>query len=129
MNEIELLKIWEKATKVVGFNPDVYRKDAGEAWIEYSRYGNRNDDFGWEVDHIVPKSKLEKAGASAKEIDNPLNLRPYNWANNDSKSDNYPEFQRAVTANGKSNVENHDWREISKELQEQLHKLYWKYGF
>jgi len=128
MEEQELLNLWEKATKFENYDSTKWRKDASGAWIAYSQYGNRQSTYGWEVDHIVPKSKLEDAGASQEEIDNPLNLRPYNWANNDSKSDDYPEFRRAVTAKDNHNVENTDWREISKDLQRRLHQLYGKYS-
>ena len=97
--DAELSEIWRKASAVEGYDPSKYRKDAAGAWIKYSEYGNRGSktNFGWEVDHIVPKSK----GGS----DNMSNLRPLQWANNAAKGDDYPHWTPAVTSEGTHNTE------------------------
>ena len=68
--------VWNKGKVVRGHNSKVWRKDQCGAWIKKSHYGNRQSQFGWEVDHISP-------GGS----DTISNLRPLQWENNVAKSD------------------------------------------
>lgn len=77
--EEQIQKVWEKATVVVGNDSNVYRKDECGAWIARKQYGNRNSSYGWEIDHIKPQSK-----GGGDELSN---LRPLQWENNMSKSD------------------------------------------
>lgn len=72
-------EVWEKATKVASYDPNKYRKDQCEAWIIRESYGNRNSNYGWEIDHITTKSN--DCG------DELSNLRPLHWENNLKKSD------------------------------------------
>lgn len=129
MDKQEILGIWAKAHAVNGVNPNEWRKEDCGAWIKYDKYGDRNSNYGWEVDHIVPQSKLEEAGASQKEIDNPLNLRPLHWANNDSKSDDYPMFTKVVTAKDDNNVKIYSLDMIDDDLRDELNRLYLEYDF
>ena len=48
----------------------------------WDEYGNRNSEYGWEIDHIFPR---EKGGKSILE-----NLQPLNWKTNEEKSDTFP---------------------------------------
>lgn len=41
--------------------------------MRYSAYGDRNSEWGWEEDHVVPAT----LGGS----DQPFNLRPLHWRN------------------------------------------------
>ena len=63
--------VWEKGEIMFGWNSYDWRKDDLGNIIKYSEYGNRNSNYGWEVDHIVPKSQ----GGS----DKLHNLRPLQW--------------------------------------------------
>jgi 5-methylcytosine-specific restriction endonuclease McrA len=87
--------VWEKGTVVSGVDSNIYRKDECGAWIEFKHHGDRNHDFGWEIDHIITQS--EEGG------DNLSNLRPLQWKNNASRQDD--ELVCKITANGMRNSE------------------------
>ena len=63
-------KVWEKGRVDPGQDPDVWRKDECGAWVKRSHYGNRNSEFGWEIDYIT-------AGGS----EDLTNLRVLQWQN------------------------------------------------
>lgn len=71
--------VWYKAHSVPGYDPQKFRKDQCGAWISWADYGNRDSTYGWEIDHITPRSN----GGS----DELSNLRPLQWENNASKAD------------------------------------------
>lgn len=72
---------WNKATASLGYDPNVYRRDRFNMWIRWSDYGNRQSQYGWEIDHIVP---LAKGGS-----DDHSNLQALHWQTNASKSDRH----------------------------------------
>lgn len=74
-----LSAIWAKASAVAGYDMNVYRKDICGAWIAWREYGNRDSQYGWEVDHALPVSRGGNDSLS--------NLRPLHWQNNARKSD------------------------------------------
>jgi len=76
--------VWEKGIIDPNQNKDVYRKDACGNWILRSAYGDTNSNYGWEIDHIFPKSK----GGT----DDLGNLQPLQWAENRHKSDTLPMY-------------------------------------
>lgn len=90
----ELRKIWEKANAVSGQNSDIWRKDQCGAWIGWNYYGDRNSQYGWEVDHITCVSN----GGG----DTISNLRPLQWKNNASRQNG--RLTCVVTANGIENI-------------------------
>ena len=49
-------KLWDKAKKIRGKNPDLYRQDPYGDMMYKSSYG-KNSKMGWQIDHIKPESK------------------------------------------------------------------------
>lgn len=76
-SEDVIQKVWEKGIVVPNNDSKVWRQDQCKAWIGREHYGNRQSQYGWEIDHIKPES--EGGG------DELSNLRPLQWENNVSK--------------------------------------------
>ena len=79
-NEQLKAAVWMKGYADSHYDPSIYRTDRYGLWMRYGDYGNRDSDYGWEIDHIVPVSR----GGS----DSLLNLQPLHWRNNAKKQDN-----------------------------------------
>lgn len=73
------LSVWNKWKVIPNNKPNEWRQDECWAWIWFQFYWNRNNQYGWEIDHITPQSNWWN--------DNLSNLRPLQWENNISKSD------------------------------------------
>lgn len=90
-NEETINAVWEKGKTIPDNDPKVYRKDECGAWIARSKHGNRDSQYGWEIDHISP------GGSDAIS-----NLRPLQWENNVDKSDG--RLKCNIIADGAANV-------------------------
>ena len=63
--------VWNKGAIINGYSPNLWKIDDFSRVMKRDEYGNRNSEYGWEIDHILP---LSQGG------DNTLqNLRPLNW--------------------------------------------------
>lgn len=129
LSEIDKDRIFRKARKIEGLDADEWRMDACDAIIHRSSYGRGDDFFGWEVDHIVPKSLLEDKGVPQDLIDDFRNLRPLNWRNNVSKGNDYPSYKVEILSEdgGESNVIRSRRKTVNKAKQDELRKLYSDY--
>ncbi len=89
-------RIWQKAQIVVGYDPNVWRKDFAGAWIRHDFYGITNE-YGWEIDHKKPL-----ANGGTDHIDN---LWALHWKNNREKGDSYPNFKTCVSSVSNKNIQ------------------------
>ena len=85
ISEEIIQKVWEKAKIVAGYNPKYFRRDACNAMIVLTEYGNRDGKYGWEIDYIIP----EVMGGE----DELANMQPLHWKNYESKAENYPNWR------------------------------------
>lgn len=122
--EKQKLEVWSRAKAVDGFNPDLYRKDACDAWIIWDKYSDTDSLYGWEIDHVVPESLLVKKGFDRTQIDDNANLRALNWRNNRSKADDYPHYTAAVVSQGVKNVVTEKHLSVNEVKREKLYKLF-----
>lgn len=79
---------WVRLRAVAGEDPSTVRIDCCGWRVHWDQYGNRQSDFGWELDHIKPR---ELGGLSTND-----NLQALHWKNNVSKGANYPNWYCAV---------------------------------
>jgi 5-methylcytosine-specific restriction endonuclease McrA len=75
-----ILAVWSKGRVIPNFSPAVWRWDKCGRVMKFSEHGNRQSEYGWEIDHI-----LAVANGGSDELSN---LQPLNWAMNVNKSDN-----------------------------------------
>ncbi|GIK33278.1 MAG: HNH endonuclease [Armatimonadetes bacterium] len=87
-------QVWNKGQVVANNDLKVWRKDAYGAWMKRTDYGNRNSQYGWEIDHIKP--------ASFGGPDSLSNLRPLQWENNAKKQNGH--ITSPITSSGVNNT-------------------------
>lgn len=66
--------VWNKGVIIPGYDPRVWRRDAYGNNIRFQDYGNRQSEYGWEIDHVIPVSQSG--------TDDLQNLRPLQWEAN-----------------------------------------------
>lgn len=71
--------VWQKGLEIQGNDPSVWRSDICGHTMKYAEHGNRESEYGWEIDHILAVAN----GGS----DLLGNLQPLNWENNAAKGD------------------------------------------
>lgn len=108
--------VWSKGIIVEGMDSSLVRKDPCGAWIMRNQYGNRESDYGWEIDHVYPVSL-----GGDDQIDN---LRPMQWENNIKKGDDYPGYLTAVIASENTNIHQDGQFTVNQALQGVLKRLY-----
>ena len=121
--------VFQKCRTINGMSPKLWRLDSSGAIIKKTSYGRDDDLYGWEIDHVIPRSILDKYNVP-KDLQNDLtNLRAMNWNNNASKGDSYPSYEIVVTSedDGNSNTFTVGSRTVNHKLQERLQSLFGDY--
>ena len=70
---------WKKGNIILGRPSSEWRKDKCGKVMKWSEHGNRNSNYGWEIDHKRP---VVHGGTDVSD-----NLQPLHWKNNMSKGD------------------------------------------
>lgn len=99
------LAVWGKAPIAETVKTDGMRLDPCKALMRLEEYGNRDSEYGWEIDHVVPEQLLEDNRVPQDLIDNIDNLRPMHWNNNLKKSDKFPRYSANTTMVGGVNYD------------------------
>ena len=123
-SEEQIQEVWDRAMVVEGYDKSRFRKDACGAWIIRNKYGDIDSQYGWQIDHVVPRALLEDKGFSEDEIDAPANLRAMQHENNESKSDDYPSYTAVITSNETKNIRSTRFLEVNQKKQDILNQLY-----
>lgn len=118
----QIQQVWEKGRKIDQYDPEKYRQDPCGAWICREKYGNTDSAFGWEIDHVFPRSMIKMEGTI--DPDDLVNLRPMNWMNNRSKKDCFPIYTATITSSGNRNVRCERTCCVSKSLSDKLKEKY-----
>ncbi len=119
--------VWGKAPFVDNHHPAYGKKDPCGACIKEDEYGNRDSNYGWEIDHIIPESVLKDAGVPQELIDDIDNLRPMHWRTNVQKSADFPIYGGEVSSIGDTNFDvSRDYR-VNQDQINVLRKLYEDY--
>ncbi len=85
------LAVWAKGRIAAQNDANKWRQDACGAWIGWDFFGDRESQYGWEIDHINPNGG-----------DGLANLQPLQWGNNAAKGDG--PLVCAVPPQGQNNV-------------------------
>jgi len=89
----DIQNVWSKGSIVERNDINIWRKDQCGAWINRDLYGDRDSQYGWEIDHIDTNTNNNILS----------NLRPLQWKNNASRQDEV--LTCPVTASGVNNIE------------------------
>lgn len=105
--EEQLDAIWAKTKKSKNEENERrgYRKDMCGAWIKRDQYGKKGK-YGWEVDHIYPKSFAEENLINDELYNDITNLQPLHHRNQGpaGKGEEYPSFRAVVSSDEYNNI-------------------------
>jgi hypothetical protein len=104
-SQTDISDVWKKARVIDDVDAGTMRQDYAGAWIRFADYGNRNSQYGWEIDHLKP--------VSLNGADNISNYLPLQWQNNVKKGDDYPRWTTAVTSDGQNNIEREKYWKVN----------------
>lgn len=121
----DIKKIWEKGIIVDNLDPNKYRLDAAGALMKWD-HRNEDDDYDWEIDHVLSKHMMEQLGIPEKDWNKPENLRPFNAKNNAKKSDEYPRYTRKLVYDeeSKTNIEKETRMVVNEKVQKGINACY-----
>ena len=74
MSDLNKIAVWNKGTTIPNYDAVKWRKDSDGNVISFTEHGNRDSNYGWEIDHIVP---VAEGGGDLL-----ANLRPLHWTAN-----------------------------------------------
>ena len=74
--ESRKIAVWAKGRVIAGYDASIWRHDDFGFVIRFSDYGDRNSEYGWEIDHII--------ASALSGPDNITNLRPLHHRKNAS---------------------------------------------
>lgn len=98
--------------------------DACGAWIHYVDFENHESDFGWDIDHVYPISKLRLLKVPRELWNHVTNIRAMHWKNNQSKANAFPTYITKVQSEGEKNIESERTFYIEESLQYSLRCLF-----
>lgn len=123
-----LLKIWENARPIKDYDPAQVRQDACGAAMVFS-YRDRQNNYAWEVDHIIPTAILEANNVPLEMRNNIKNLRALNWHNNVSKADDFPDYESSYILDNDTNIYKKRYLSVNTVLQKELLEFYKQNGY
>ena len=74
MSDFRKNNVWNSARQAIGLDPQLWRIDPAGRIIYWHAYGDRNNDFGWEIGHITA---LAEGGFDAF-----FNIQAEHWITN-----------------------------------------------
>jgi hypothetical protein len=81
IDEARKQAVWLRGAIIEGQDPAVMRRDSYGSIMLYCFHGNCSSEYGWEIDHIIPRAAN---GSEAL-----WNLQPLQWQNNRRKGDTF----------------------------------------
>jgi hypothetical protein len=115
---------WNSARAVPEHDPATERLDACGAWIHYADFENHDSDYGWEIDHVYPISKLRSKKIPRQLWNHSTNIRAMHWKNNQSKANSYPYYLTLVESKGDVNIDCSKTYNVEESLQYSLRCLF-----
>lgn len=117
-------EVWNKASLVDGYSPNVVRQDACGAYMIFSQFENQESPFGWDIDYIYPKDTLLEKGVDEQDVENIINLRALQWENKVSKGNSYPSYTAKVTGRDGKYIKEQKEFIIGQDIRKELYDYF-----